>query len=96
MVTPHQLREAAWNGSLPPSLPLAVWVSVFMMPGVAGVAWSLRRRGALGPLGAFVLPMGCVLAIVAGAVLVSRAPTRCSAAEFNQIQLACERTPRVR
>lgn len=65
-------------------------------PAVAALAWVLRRRGMAGPLGAFVLPVGCLLAIIAGVVVLSRAHPPCSAPDFNQFHLACERDPEVR
>ncbi len=96
VLAPNQLREAAWNGFWPLGVPLAVWLAVFGLPVAAAVAWLLRRRGATGPLGAFVLPMGCLLSVIAGVVLVSRAHPPCSPADFNQFHLACEATPGVR
>lgn len=93
---PNQLREAAWNGFLPMSVQLALWLAVFSLPVAAGVAWYLRRRTGGSPLGAFVLPLGCLLAIAAGVVLVSRAHPPCSAANFNEFHLRCERSPGVR
>lgn len=96
VLAPNQLREAAWNGFLPPQLPLAALISVFTLPVAAALAWLVRRRGGSGPLGAFVLPMGCLLSVVAGVVLVSRAHPACSGADFNQFHLACEVAPKVR
>ena len=96
VLSPDQLREAAWNGFLPLPLPLAALLASFTLPVLASLAWLLRRRGATGPLGAFVLPMGCLLSVIAGVVLVSRAHPPCTAADFNQFHLACEVTPRVR
>jgi hypothetical protein len=96
VLAPNQLREAAWNGFLPTSLPLSVWLVVFGIPVTGALAWALRRRGAAGPLGTFILPVGCLLAILAGVVLVSRAHPRCTGAEFNGFHLACERTSGVR
>ncbi len=96
VLNPNQLREAAWNGFLPLQIPLAALIAVFTLPVFASLAWLMRRRGATGPLGAFVLPMGCLLSVIAGVVLVSRAHPPCTAADFNQFQLACEVTPRVR
>jgi hypothetical protein len=96
VLAPNQLREAAWNGFLPPSLPLAALIAVFTLPVAASLAWLVRRRGATGPLGAFVLPMGCLLSVIAGVVLVSRAHPPCTGGDFKQFQLACEVTRGVR
>jgi hypothetical protein len=96
VLSADQLREAAWNGFLPVAVPLTVWLAVVGAPVVAGLSWLVRRRGATGPLGAFVLPVGCLLAILAGAVVMSRARSGCSAPDFNQFHLACERHPKVR
>ncbi len=96
VLAPNQLREAAWNGFLPVSVPLTVWLALLGGPTLAGVAWSLRRRGTAGPLGAFVLPVGCLLAILAGVIVLSRAHPACSPTDFNQFHLACERDPGVR
>ncbi len=96
VLAPEQLREAAWNGLWPLDLPLAVWLAVFGLPVAAAVAWLLRRRGPSGPLGAFVLPMGCLLSVIAGVIVVSQAHPPCSAADFKQFHLACEVAPGVR
>ena len=96
VLSPNQLREAAWNGFLPPTTSLALLLAVFILPVAAVGAYLARRRGATGPLGSFVLPVGCLLSVVAGVVLVSRAHPRCSAPDFNQFHLACEAPPGVR
>ncbi len=96
VLAPDQLREAAWNGFLPMGVPLTVWLAALGAPAVAALAWVLRRWGAAGPLGAFVLPVGCLLAIIAGVVVLSRAHPRCSAPDFSQFQLACEQDRGVR
>ncbi len=96
VLAPNQLREAAWNGFFPPGLPLTALIAVFSLPVAAALAWLLRQRGQAGPLGAFVLPVGCLLSVIAGVVLVSRAHPPCSGANFSQFQLACEVTPEVR
>ncbi len=96
VLAPNQLREAAWNGFLPLGIPLTVWLAALGAPAVAGLAWVLRRRGTAGPLGAFVLPVGCLLAIIAGVVVLSRAHPPCSAPDFNQFHLTCELDRRVR
>ena len=96
VLAPNQLREAAWNGFLPIGVPLTVWIAVFGVPVASGGAWYLRSLGEVGPLGALVLPLGCVLAILTGVVSVSHARPGCDAMEFNQFHLACERTPGVR
>jgi hypothetical protein len=96
VLAPNQLREAAWNGFLPLGLPLAALIAVFTLPIVGSLAWLVRRRGQVGPLGAFVLPMGCLLSVLAGVVVVSRAHPACTPADFNQFGLACEVSSGVR
>ena len=95
VLTPDLLREAAFNGFLPP-IPLAGLLAAFLVPVAAAAAWLLRRRRGQGPLGAFVLPVGCLLSVVTGVVLVSRAHPACTPADFNQFHLACERGVGVR
>ena len=96
VLAPNQLREAAWNGFLPIGVPLTVWIALFGLPVTGAIAWYLRSLGEVGPLGSLVLPLGCLLAILTGAVSVARDNPRCDAAKFNQFHLACERTPEVR
>lgn len=96
VLAPNQLREAAWNGFLPAGTPFVVLLAVFALPVAAVGAYLARRRGATGPLGSFVLPLGCLLSVIAGVVLVLRAHPACSAADFRQFGLACEVTPGVR
>lgn len=96
VLAPNQLREAAFHRFLPLPLPLAPLIAVFSLSVAACLAWLVRRRGATGPLGAFVLPVGCLLSVIAGVLLVSRAHPPCSGADFNQFQLACEVTRGVR
>jgi len=91
VLAPAQLREAAFNGFLPPSLPLAAWIGVLAAPSFAAVAWYLRRTH-LGPLRSFVLSMGCGLAVLGGAIAVGISQPACSAAEFHQFHLACEQS----
>jgi hypothetical protein len=91
VLAPAQLREAAFNGFLPPSLPLAAWIGVLAAPSFAAVAWYLRPTG-LGPLRSFVLSMGCALAVLGGAIALGISSPACSAAEFHQFHLACEQT----
>jgi len=96
VLAPNQLREAAWNGFLPITVPLTVWLALLGAPFVAAVAWGFRRRTTTGPLGAFVLPVGCLLSVIAGVIVLSRAHPSCSPPDFNQFHLACERVPGVR
>lgn len=96
VLAPNQLREVAYHGFLPSQVPLAVLVSVFSLPVAAALAWVFRSRGTTGPLGAFVLPMGCLLSVVAGVLLVSRAHPPCTGDDFNQFRLACEQVRGVR
>ncbi len=88
---PSQLREAAWNGFLPSALPLSAVLGLLGIPVVSGVAYLLRRRRAVGPLGTLALGVGCGLLLLTGLlVALSTAPT-CTAAEFKAFHLACER-----
>ena len=88
VLAPSQLREAAWNGFLPLSLPLAAWLALLLGPTFAAVAWWLRRPA--GPLRTLVLPLGSALAIASGLVLLLATPSTCSAADFQHFHLACE------
>ncbi len=90
VISPDLLREAAWNGFLPPSLPLALWVAALLAPPIAAAAWWRRGRTAAGPLGSLVLALGCALAVFGGIVVISLTHPRCTAAEFHQFRLACE------
>lgn len=93
VLAPAQLREAAWNGFLPPAVPLAAWLAAAAVSPLAGVAWWLRSRhtSLLGTLG---LSLGCALAVTTGtAGQATRAPS-CTALEFNRLQLGCEREAR--
>ena len=96
VLAPNQLREAVWNGFLPPGIPFALLLAVFALPVAAVGAYLVRRGGATGPLGSFVLPLGCLLSVITGVVLVLRAHPPCTPADFNQFGLACEVIPRVR
>jgi hypothetical protein len=88
---PAQLREAAWNGFLPTSLPLTLWLGILCAPTAATIAWWLRGRRAAGPLGTLVLGLGCGLAVVSGLVLAVTFDPTCSPMKFESFQLACER-----
>jgi hypothetical protein len=90
VLAPTQLREAAWNGFLPTTISLTPLVAAFLAPTLAGVAWLLRRRGQPGPLGAFVLPVGGLLAIGVGILVLSLTSPACSITDFNSFHLACE------
>jgi hypothetical protein len=96
VLAPNQLREAAWNGFLPATVPLALLLAVFALPVAATITYIVRRRAASGPLGSFVLPVGCLLSVIAGVIVVSRAHPPCEAADFNQFRLACEVVRQVR
>lgn len=89
VLAPDGLREASWNGFWPTGVPLAVWVAALALAPLAALAWWLRRRST-GPLGTFLLPLGCGLAIAAGAWLLARADPPCSPRQFQELHLACE------
>jgi len=86
---PAQLREAAWNGFLPVSLPLGAWLAVFVAAPVAAAAWWSRRAPA-GPLGTLVFALGCGLAVTTGLVLLATSHPTCTPQEFHDLHLACE------
>lgn len=92
VLQPLQLREASWNGFLPPSLPIAGVVSLLLVPPVAIGAWWLRsRRTHIGPLGTLVLTVGWGLLLIGGLVVAVTQDPPCSPAEFEQFHLACDR-----
>jgi hypothetical protein len=86
-----QLREAAWNGFLPPALPLTASLALFAIPAVAGAAYLLRRVRASGPMGTLALGLGCGLLLGAGLVVAVTGSPTCTGAEFKAFHLACER-----
>jgi hypothetical protein len=88
---PFQLREAAWNGFLPTSLPLAAWVGILGAPSIAAIAWWLRQRHLPGPLGTFVLALGWGLAVILGLGFAITLDVDCTPAKFDGFHLACER-----
>jgi hypothetical protein len=89
---PLQLREAAWNGFLPASLPLAAALGLLAVPMIAAAAWAWRsRRLPAGPLGSLGLGVGCGLAVSIGFLIAVTAQTTCSSKQFREIGLACER-----
>src|SRR5207302_527056 len=45
VLAPDQLREAAWNGFLPASVPLAAWLAVLGAPVALAVGHAVRRSG---------------------------------------------------
>lgn len=93
---PNQLREAVWNGFWPVGIPLAVWVAGSLVSPICALAWWLRKAPSPGPLGALVLPMGCGLATILGAICLLHLEPSCSAAQLRDFSLACEVTARVR
>lgn len=95
VLLPNQLREAAWNGFWPVGVPLAVWVAANAVSPLAALAWWLRKAPSRGPLGALVLPMGCTLATLAGALVLLRTDPACTARQFRDFSLACEVMPRM-
>lgn len=90
VLAPAQLREAAWNGFLPASLPLAGWIALVGVPPLAACTYMLRDRSHSGPLGTFVLPMGCALAIVLGGAMEFCYEPPCTANRFGDLHLTCE------
>jgi hypothetical protein len=90
VLLPNQLREAAWNGFWPTSVPLAMWVAAFALSPLAALAWWLRRSTTRGPLGVLVFPLVCVAAIALGAVTLVRTEPACSPPQFRATSLACE------
>jgi hypothetical protein len=92
VLDPDQLREAAWNGFLPPGIPLALWLGVLGIPVAAAVAWLARCRNHSGPLGTLVIPMGCLVAGFVGTLLALTTETTCNHIEFIELGLACEVT----
>jgi hypothetical protein len=95
LLSPDQLREAAWNGFWPTAIPLAVWIAGLAIAPLAALAWWLRRHPT-GPLGTLLLPLACGLAMIAGVALSHHAPSRCSPQQFQDFHLACEVVTRMR
>jgi Peptidase family M28 len=90
VLAPSQLREAAWNGFLPPTVPLAAWLAMVALPPLAACTYMLRDRGHSGPLGTFVLSMGWALAIVIGGGMEFCYQPPCTASRFQELHLTCE------
>jgi hypothetical protein len=90
VLAPSQLREAAWNGFAPPSLPLLGWIALVAVPPLAAVAYILRDRAYSGPLRTLVLPVGWALAITVGALMEFRYEAPCTATQFHELHLTCE------
>ncbi len=92
VLQPLQLREAAWNGFLPASLPLAAAIGLLAVPTMAAVAFAWRSRLVpRGPLGTLTLGVGCGLAVALGLGFAITTQTTCSSSEFERFSLACER-----
>ncbi|HEX4452864.1 MAG TPA: M28 family metallopeptidase [Kofleriaceae bacterium] len=91
VLAPNQLREAAWNGFLPATIPLAAWITAVAISPIAAFAWWSRSRRA-SVLGTLVLAVGCALAVAIGATGLVVAEPRCSALDFSRLQLGCERS----
>ncbi len=91
VLSPWQLREAAFHRMLPLSLPLSLWVGIVGAPTVATLAWWIRRRGQTGPLGALALGLGCGLAVIVGLAFAVTSDPACSPVKFASFHLACER-----
>ncbi|HEU4728688.1 MAG TPA: M28 family metallopeptidase [Kofleriaceae bacterium] len=90
VLAPDQLREAAWNGFLPTAIPLAAWIAGVALAPLATLAWWVRRSPPPGPLGTFVLPVGCGLAIILGIVATLGTRLPCTSRQFHDFSLACE------
>ncbi|HEY1546535.1 MAG TPA: M28 family metallopeptidase [Kofleriaceae bacterium] len=91
VLAPNQLREAAWNGFLPATIPLAAWIAALAISPIAAFAWwSRSRRPSI--LGTLVLAVGCALAVAIGATGLALDDPRCSALDFSRLQLGCERS----
>src|SRR6185312_9394358 len=93
VLLPTQVREATWNGFLPPDVPPAVWVGVLALPALAALGWLARRGSKPGPLGTLVLPLGCVLAVVSGLAVTVLPSQPCNLAQFEHFGLRCVRAP---
>ena len=93
VLLPTQVREAAWNGFLPPNVPPAVWVGVLGLPALAAVGWLARRGSTPGPLGTLVLPLGCGLAVIFGVAAADLPSRPCNLAQFEHFGLRCDRGP---
>lgn len=90
VLAPSQLREAAWNGFAPPQIPFVGWLALVGIPPLAALAFALRDRRHSGPLGTFVIPLGCALAICVGVAMEIRYEAPCSPAQFHELHLTCE------
>lgn len=93
VLLPAQVREAVWNGFLPPQVPPAMWVGVLGLPAVAAAGWLARRGSKPGPLGTLVLPVGCALAVISGIAVTALPPQTCNLAQFEHFGLRCEGAP---
>lgn len=62
---PNQLLEMTWNGFFPP-IPLVAFVAFLVAPTICAAAWWWRSRGTHGPLGTFVLSLGCAVSAIIG------------------------------
>ena len=91
VLAPNQLREAAWNGFLPATIPLVAWITACAISPIAAFAWWSRSRHA-SVLGTLVLGVGCALAVAIGATGLALDEPRCSALDFSRLQLGCERS----
>lgn len=69
VLRPNQVLEAAWNGFLPPGVPLAIWLAALAGPALAALAWWWRSRPSRGPLGTLVLSVGCGVSVMVGLLL---------------------------
>ncbi|MBA3394299.1 MAG: M20/M25/M40 family metallo-hydrolase [Deltaproteobacteria bacterium] len=103
VAAPDQLREAAWNGFAPATVPLVAWLVVTLLPVAAAVAWYVRHAVAhptrprpAGPLSTLVLPLGWALAMIIGILMLVADEPPCSAVQFHEFHLGCETRSEVR
>jgi len=94
-LAPSFLREAAFNGFLPPAVPLPFFLAILLTPHAIAAAPLLARalppRAAL-PRWSAAVP-AAVLVAIALAAAVSFRHLPCDAGSFQQLGIACEAVP---
>ena len=93
LLHPFLLREAYWNGFLPPNIPLAAWVGVLAIPlaatlGLAARSLPTRRSVTIG------LAVLATLAVATSLALTFTSKPECKPDAFKARSLACEFQPR--